>query len=501
MSFQQFLAHDAVFSWFRATCAKSGNLSRQWRDAVAKHCKACNVRSGGDPKSPSLEDICKAVGVSFEPLRKMGRAAVEKKIVEEFKRLESDLQLHFTPGQSASIASGANEVAHGQDLMSSHAKRLRAEADGSTNTSEPAVAAHAPTQSHAIHCRASTPAKRPKLSENDLLESARTPGATQLVPPSTPQSAGRLSDASAQHLARSCRKSPLQSAVDLLTRGDPCSPSSAPVVTCRDYSAEVWAKEKRLLALLPQPVREVYEYVKDHGIRQQEKGEQARSAYQKMYKHVRRRKDSLTAEELELLALQPSILGQHAASLYGTVEECDGGWCWTFAPANVDHCSETFATEQAAEKDLSWLQLDLYPAWADPDARDAHLRRLLQLRQHEPQLISLLAKASLSVVRGPLAKLAGLPCSSAAASDGFSGGDSSQGVDLRHQRLLCGFPNLGNTCFLNAVTQCLLHCRPFRVDLEAQQAGASYLGDRLKSLWNVYNHKKCDRRRYCAASR
>jgi hypothetical protein len=49
-----------------------------------------------------------------------------------------------------------------------------------------------------------------------------------------------------------------------------------------------------------------------------------------------------------------------------------------------------------------------------------------------------------------------------------------------------GFPNLGNTCYVNAVVQCLFHCAPFRNDLELQPAGASFMGDCLQNLWTTY---------------
>ena len=212
--------------------------------------------------------------------------------------------------------------------------------------------------------------------------------------------------------------------------------------------------------------------------------------YKMISNHVRAKLNVLSVNDFGLIALQPLILGrQEAPKLFGTVEKCEGGWRWTFAPANVDQVSKPHVSKEVAEAELRWLQLDLYPAWADEDFRAEHLRRLLQRRQNEPQLISLLAKRSLAVAREPLAKLAGLSYSSVGASSGSSGDLPSQRVDLRHQTPLCGLPNVGNTCFLNAVTQCLLHCRPFRFDLEAQQAGASYLGDRLKSLWEVYKHK------------
>ena len=49
-----------------------------------------------------------------------------------------------------------------------------------------------------------------------------------------------------------------------------------------------------------------------------------------------------------------------------------------------------------------------------------------------------------------------------------------------------GFPNLGNTCYMNALVQCLFHCQPFRRDLWSLEAGASYMGDCLRDLLRVY---------------
>ena len=60
-------------------------------------------------------------------------------------------------------------------------------------------------------------------------------------------------------------------------------------------------------------------------------------------------------------------------------------------------------------------------------------------------------------------------------------------------QLAQGFPNLGNTCYINAVTQCLLHCTPFRQDLERQTAGTSFMGDRLRYLWDVYRNASATR--------
>ena len=43
-----------------------------------------------------------------------------------------------------------------------------------------------------------------------------------------------------------------------------------------------------------------------------------------------------------------------------------------------------------------------------------------------------------------------------------------------------------NTCYINAVIQCFYHCAPFRLDLEQQATGSSFMGDRMKDLWTTY---------------
>ena len=187
------------------------------------------------------------------------------------------------------------------------------------------------------------------------------------------------------------------------------------------------------------------------------------------------------AADLQLLALLPGDLqnicgqtndGEKIGSQYfGAVEKCDEGWCWKFNTPEVVQCSKTFATAMEAEEELFWIHSSLYPIWLKPGERAAHLQYLMR-RQEERRSLQALAHA-------PTLRFAQAHLAPASASSGPR-------LDLRPDQLVCGLPNLGNTCYLNAVTQCLFHCEPFRRDLESQSGGASFLGDNLRALLTAY---------------
>ena len=44
---------------------------------------------------------------------------------------------------------------------------------------------------------------------------------------------------------------------------------------------------------------------------------------------------------------------------------------------------------------------------------------------------------------------------------------------------------LATRATFHAVTQCLLHCKPFRDDIELQSPGASFVGDKMQVLLEV----------------
>ena len=137
------------------------------------------------------------------------------------------------------------------------------------------------------------------------------------------------------------------------------------------------------------------------------------------------------------------------AKVYGEVKECPNGrgWRWTFVPAGVEVSSDPFPSKSAAAQDLRPLQEALYPPWKDPDKRAAHLQHLLKCRSLRQQVAAAARRPALAFARGRLLEHPSLmslkSCSDFFHSDGAA----------------WGLPNLGDTCYINAVTQCLFHCK------------------------------------------
>lgn len=271
----------------------------------------------------------------------------------------------------------------------------------------------------------------------------------------------------ATKLAQSCRKSPVVAATPRTPNTSAPSPSAQRAAARAAEAVEV----KRLLSLAQPATAKMFQYIsaqaRASGIREfLPKAANDRGAYdQLVYLRKKHHRSELLWADYALLARVPHVLGD---SVYGTVERHEErAWRWSFAAAGVDVRSEAFGAETAAVDDLRELQLMLFPAWLQTDQRSSHLEHLLQSRAQRRQLDSLASRAPLVFASRRLRECA------VAASCAPSGAVP---------RPFRGFSNLGNTCYLNAVTQCLFHCGPFQEDIERQAAGSSVLGDALKSL-------------------
>ena len=313
---------------------------------------------------------------------------------------------------------------------------------------------------------AATPAKRHKMAGAEV-------GA---IATNTPHHEGHLSPGVALRLAQSCRKSAAS-----IAALSPTSPAGGVEVAASPWRADTGgfgdetarsstsdaAEERLLLRAATVLAQTVFKQVR-RGIGQTgdphylPKACDEKPARNKLdYLRVRHRQGALTTADYRLLARLPHILGP---AIYGDVEPHDAGYRWTFAPASVNAHGSVFPTKAAAIADLQTLQRVLYPGWEVVKNRAAHLQQLLLSRLQEKAVNALAQRPALAFARASLKR-------------------PSQRLDLR---LLCGLPNYGNTCYLNAVTHCIVHARPLRHDIEAQRAGSSFLGDRLKDLLGVY---------------
>ncbi len=141
----------------------------------------------------------------------------------------------------------------------------------------------------------------------------------------------------------------------------------------------------------------------------------------------------------------------------------DNAWRWSFHPV-IEERSEVFTTEQEAVADLAAVRRDVCAAgWHNVSNRNAILSAVVERRRKLQQLQHLSKSSTLDFARRALSH-------------------------TEANNACRGFPNLGNTCYINSVVQCLIHCAPFRHDLEKQPLGASFMGDCLKNLWATYRN-------------
>ena len=289
-----------------------------------------------------------------------------------------------------------------------------------------------------------------------------------------------LTPDTAEALARSCRESPCESPLP----DDSARPAFLQVSAgaasgiFRGPGLRPHEEERLLAGVSRKAVIDLYTHVRDEALRRGD-GEylpelEGSPKYNHMY-YVRslHRRGQLQAAEYALLAHQPHIIG---AALFGAVEEVrraatappssSGAWRWTFKPAGVDVEGPRVECRAEAARVLASLQARLYPEWHHPDAREHHLRALLHGDSRQPQLRGLLAQPGMHFARA-----AALGAAAAAPGD--------------CRASAAGFPNLTNTCYINAVVQCLYHTHPFRTDIEGLQPLASNMGDRMRELFRA----------------
>ena len=176
--------------------------------------------------------------------------------------------------------------------------------------------------------------------------------------------------------------------------------------------------------------------------------------------------------ELRLFACAPDMLLRTGAKWFGSVDEVPGqGWRWIFAALHV--CSQPFDTKDKALDDLTRIRRHLYPATQEtPQPDPVRLRCLLRVSEQWRTLAPLIEPSSKIAFASD--KLAKYVCAHLDTS-------------LEATTPFLGFPNLGNTCYINVVLHCLLNCEPWMQNVTGVQIhGVSPLGDRFRALSDVY---------------
>ena len=158
-------------------------------------------------------------------------------------------------------------------------------------------------------------------------------------------------------------------------------------------------------------------------------------------------------------------------NMLGGIETVAGRTRWTFKPLTTTVSGEWHDTEAAAVADLERVQSMLFPPdlpeedWFDQKRRATHLQRVKssagKAKVHEGFAIAKAAPHRPTHLAYP--------------------------HDSRTlQNDLPGFSNLGNTCYLNAVLQCVFNCEPLASDLFTPQRNSGIVESALRALLAEY---------------
>ena len=149
-------------------------------------------------------------------------------------------------------------------------------------------------------------------------------------------------------------------------------------------------------------------------------------------------------------------------------------WRWCFEAAGYPIHSEDFLSEGGAAMELRFLQTKLYPEWCETAQRRRHLERWSHVLRERRLHAQLMEDPRMQGFASPERSI--LP------------GDFVPRKAARRMPFP-GFRNLGNTCYLNAVLQCLCHCPPISDYLATSDPRTSVMGDCVRGVLKEYSRR------------
>jgi hypothetical protein len=432
------------------------DTSRKWKSQLHTYLSKCKAqrRHKGSQVGPSLEEICCVLSVRtrFKPEH---RAEIVLDIVKSTVALmQNDLPRDGT----VSAGSSKDTLEKSVSIAPVDSPPETSQQDASANVLKEGV----DKSYHQRPSEQTPPRKRPRPDDVPASEASPAAFASPLAVRMASSSGRHLSPAAATALAESIRKSPCPTlrvpqediaALQLRHR----TPTRASALTS---SRTI---EAGLLKVATSTFKEFFDAIRTgktlHGLewlpKRNTDEDQARlhrklEGFRRRYKTCGaaddRRNKPLSIEEMWLLSLLPGVLG---STTFGEIEAAAGDkWVWKIMDADWHVASELYVSKDIAIEELAVVQAGLFPDWHDVSKRHSRVLYLKSKLQEESRY----AAASVDAVLGDF-----LPADAERHSSQFVSGSSDA------TNYFPGFRNLGNTCYFNAVLQCLkLPCRPCR---------------------------------------